>query len=375
MKHEFHFYRSALATAVLLGHAGLALAADYTITDLGTLGGSSSYAYGINSLGAVVGWANTASGDQHAFLYSNGVMSDLGTLGGSISEARAINDQGQVVGSANTADGVQQPFLYSGGVMSSLGASGTATGINNNGQMIVNGNITPDGYDTCLAGTGSCLATLANAYGTQSFINNNNQVAINSHIAIDKVAVNSSLNSYAYLFNDGTLNEFQTGIDNLVTDVGSLGGGSRVTAINDHGEVVGYSITADFDVHAFLYSGGAMSDLGTLGDLFSIASSINNKGQVVGFTLNTSQGFLYSDGKMQKLSDLLPDGSGWSIDVVDLNTLGGYDINDSGQIAGTGLINGEAHAFLMTPVPVPAALWLFGSGLLGLTGLARSRKK
>jgi hypothetical protein len=37
-----------------------------------------------------------------------------------------------------------------------------------------------------------------------------------------------------------------------------------------------------------------------------------------------------------------------------------------------------SHAILYgvpTPVPVPAALWLFGSGLLGLAGIARRRRK
>ena len=29
----------------------------------------------------------------------------------------------------------------------------------------------------------------------------------------------------------------------------------------------------------------------------------------------------------------------------------------------------------VAPVPVPAAVWLFGSGLLGLVGLARRKKK
>ena len=362
MKHEFHFYRSALATAVLLGHAGLALAADYTITDLGTLGGTSSYAYGINSLGAVVGAAETSSGDQHAFLYSNGVMSDLGTLGGSSSEARAINDQGQVVGSANTANGYQQPFLYSGGVMSSLGSNGAATDINNNGQMVVNGSITPDGIDACMAGTGPCSAIVAGNVGTAAAISNNGYVA-----------VKWTANNHAHLISNGTLADYQAAYDDQITDMGTLGGdSSEAFAVNDHGEAVGYSFTADGTPHAFLYSAGAMSDLGTLGRA-SMAFSINNHGQIVGLDLgnadNTASIFLYSNGKTQKLGDLLSDGSGWSLNYPFAG------INDSGQIAGTGLINGEAHAFLMTPVPVPTALWLFGSGLLGLTGLARSRKK
>jgi probable HAF family extracellular repeat protein len=41
-----------------------------SITDLGTLGGSYSYAYGINDLGQVVGYSRTASGRDHAVLWS-----------------------------------------------------------------------------------------------------------------------------------------------------------------------------------------------------------------------------------------------------------------------------------------------------------------
>jgi len=372
MKHEFHFYRNALATAVLLGHAGLALAADYTITDLGTLGGSSSYAYGINSLGAVVGVSETSSGDRHAFLYSNSVMSDLGTLGGSTSEAYAINDYGQVVGQTTAADGSRQSFLYSGGVMSSLGLISAeyyrgATAINNNGQIVVNGRITPDGSDTC-SGGGSCTVNVANSFEVV-MINNNGQAAVNVH------------GGHAYLLNDGTLDEFLNGFDNLVTDLGTLGSSySHAIAINDHGEIVGFSGSSSGGgaAHAFLFSGGMMSDLGRLSDVYSLAIGINNKGQVVGFSLDTnniSSGFLYSDGKQQKLNELLPDGSGWNIDAIDPYTFNSYGVNDAGQIVGAGHINGETHAFLMTPVPIPAALWLFGSGLLGLTGLARSRKK
>ena len=70
--------------------------------DLGTLGGTSSWAYAINESGQVAGASLTSTGDRHAFLWTPGEgMRDLGTLGGgSSSTARGVNDLGQVVGEA-----------------------------------------------------------------------------------------------------------------------------------------------------------------------------------------------------------------------------------------------------------------------------------
>ena len=117
-------FNVASAVVVLVAVAvGNAFAAPYVLTDLGTLGGGASEAYGINSSGQVVGWADTSSGAQHAFLDSGGTMKDLGTLGGTDSCAYGINSSGQVVGVAETSSGTYDVFLYTNGTMKDLTAA------------------------------------------------------------------------------------------------------------------------------------------------------------------------------------------------------------------------------------------------------------
>jgi probable HAF family extracellular repeat protein len=74
--------------------------------DLGTLGGAHSFGWGINDSGQVVGSSATATGEMHAFLWTDGVMQDLGTfLGGYYSSALGINNSGQVVGYSHSVPG------------------------------------------------------------------------------------------------------------------------------------------------------------------------------------------------------------------------------------------------------------------------------
>ena len=96
----------------------------YGVTDLGTLGGTSSTGYSINASGQVVGQASTASGDSHAFVYAAQAMGDLGVLsGGFQSQANGIDASGQVAGTSYSSGGAQAA-LWTGNLVSGLGTLG-----------------------------------------------------------------------------------------------------------------------------------------------------------------------------------------------------------------------------------------------------------
>jgi len=278
---------------------------------------------GLNANGQFATNIRPAPFTQHAAIYSGGTMTDIGTLGGDNSTARAINDKGQIVGWSDLPGHYfpsppEHAFLYSGGAMTDIGTLG---------------------------------GSRSDALG----INANEQIVGWSYITGDTT-------SHAFLYSGG-----------MMTDIGTLGGyESYATSINDSGQIVGSSTTSDGHRYAFLYSNGSMIDLGAFpGFLDSYARSINDNGQVVGDSGQGGGAFLYSNGHMIDLNTLVPTDSGWHIYTA-------ASINDNGQIVGFGQYNGASYSYLMTPVttsvPVPAAIWLFGSALAGLIGLARRNR-
>jgi probable HAF family extracellular repeat protein len=132
-----------------------------------------------------------------------------------------------------------------------------------------------------------------------------------------------------------------------MTALGTLGGAwSEGFAINNKGQTTGIGYTkGDVSAHAFLGSGGKMTDIGSLqGPLFvSWGLAINDSGMVVGYSdfQSSYHAFVYSGGKLKDLNKLIPAGSGWVLEQA-------FGINNTGQIAGTGMLKGQEHGFLLT---------------------------
>jgi probable HAF family extracellular repeat protein/T5SS/PEP-CTERM-associated repeat protein len=138
-------------------------------------------------------------------------------------------------------------------------------------------------------------------------------------------------------------------------DLGTLGGDlSEAQAINENGQAVGLArLAGGTTFHAFLWAGG-MQDLGALTFANSIAYDINDEGQVVGAlqTGQNSHAFVWADGQMQDLNNLIPANSGWVLQEA-------RAINNKGRIVGFGTINGQTRAFLLKP---NAYNWINPSG-------------
>lgn len=371
------------ATTILLSLLAMPVAAQedsqfprYTVLDLGTLpGGNFSQPFAINLNNVVAGSSNLSNNDQHSVLWSKGRVTDLGTLGGSNSIAFGMNDTESVVGEAETSTSdpngedfcgfgthlICQPFYWQNSVMTPLrtlgGHNGVANWVNRWGTAV--------GQAESRTLDPSCPAPQKLRF---------KPIAWENGKAIELRVKNGDPEGIAFAINDygqivggsGTCTAFNPiFLNNLqpvhallwekgkVVDLGSLGGsyGNLATFINNQGQVVGFSdLAGDTASDAFLWTkANGMQDLGTYpGDIGSAAISINDQGVIAGVSVIDTKG----DSRAVV----------WNNNVVtDLNTLvqanpplyliTACSINDRGEITGLGVTStGEIHTYRAIPV-------------------------
>ncbi len=298
------------------------------LTMLPTLGGANTWAAGINDSGDATGFSQIAGNSfYHAFYWNGSTMQDLGTLtGGGQSEGYAINSSGEIAGNSDSPYGNTQAFLWNGSSMQDLGGLGGPHDASQAGGINDAGDVTGD----------SCLDTQCSTI-------------------------------QAFIWNGSTMSS----IGALTSGTGSYAKG---TAINNSGEVAGYSASSGAGYHGFFWNGTSMTDMGTLGGSNSYALGINNLGDAVGYSQavdGSNEAFYWNGTSMVNLNSMLAPGENWYI--ISANA-----INDAGDIVGYGIpaTGGAVQVVLLTPgaaTPEPGAAWLLAGGLILAWGAAKTR--
>ena len=339
-----------------------------SVTDLGTLGGSDSSGCGVNNKGQVAGTSHLP-GDKiiHGFFYADGKMTDLGTLGGDQSEAHALNDAGQVTGNAEIKpkDHQHHAFIWQQGRMSEAGTSraDSSDGLAINSAGTVAGRIVRGQFGSsraCLWVNGKVDALDKPAFQSGIFssesdaINNKGQVAgalrMDGRTSTTNFVITYA-SDHASLWNGHKMSELAP----RGTEI------SLANAINDDGQVVGaISVGPEMALHACSWQNGKMTDLGTLAGQNTVAYGVNQAGLIVGGTNpadleengkqfgdtdEPQHAFCCLKGEIIDLNDLIDPSSGWVL--ADARS-----VSDSNYVTGTGVHNGQAHAYLLKLPPV-----------------------
>jgi probable HAF family extracellular repeat protein len=335
----------------------------YNVIDLGTLGSGTSWAYDLNNSNQVVGYAATAAGQDHAFLFSDangngaadpGEMVDLGVLAGdTASYAYGVSDAGEVVGTSRSVplgtDGEERAVRFIPGAgptdlglgRGSNGYGSSASDVNAASQ-VVGGALSGEGanyYVPFLRSVSGTVATFTlpapyNLWGEARAINDAGSVVGYSGGPLgDSGFIRSASGVMTPVGHDNPALPYNYAWD-----------------LNDAGQVVGEGFNSAGDYRGFLWQDGAVTDLGTLPGMGSSeAFGVNNAGAVVGRaeqpdgTAGSTRAFLYRDGAMRDLNDLIPADAGWFIAEA-------RAINDHGAIAAVGFSPaGAIHAALLVP--------------------------
>ena len=269
----------------------------------------STQANDINERGDVTGWTRNVNDEAVASIWLKGQeIRQLGTLGGTSSIGFGLNNSRTVVGAS-------LPNLYATKYQATVWADNDSPF--NPDAEIVNRSVAHD-----VNNRGVVVGDISYLGGTYGFVWSK---------------------EYGY-YNDRTdyLHDY-----------------SRFMAINDHDWITGVTSISRVAHPILAKPSGEVRILET-GSYNAEGLGINNHNTIVGRSWTCcgydTRAMVWDEANgIRDLNHLINQDSGWTLTIA-------YDINDRGQVVGTGTYEGQTRAFLLTPNPEPSTLLMYITG-------------
>src|SRR5437773_5398438 len=343
------FTAGLLSVAII--SAAIATTPQYQIYDIGVIevGDDASQGFGVSHGGIAVG-RSIRTGASQAFTWTlNGGIVGLPNLPGrSYAVSNSANDNGIVVGTAATTffGSDRLPVMWQNGVVSQLPLPpGETLGDANsvNASTVAVGSVDAGSLQRGVIYSGGNATIITQTTANGSYFLTAFGINDAGRLVGQGIDPNNAARNVGIVFDIGQSTAFE---------VGALPGmnGALAFGVSDTGYVVGSSMLNQGSGLPFIWSdqGGIVAIPLAAGTSEGSARAVNSAGWVVG---NDSSAFaipfLFDGITTYRLADLLLPNSGWDLSM---NTSSSADgISEDGVIVGTGVHNGDLHAYAMVP--------------------------
>jgi len=333
----------------------------YQIYDIGVIdaGDSASQGFGVSNGGTGVGRSIRSSGSQAFSWTLQGGIVGLPNLSGR-NHAVADSAASQIVvgTAATTLFGTSRlPVMWQNGAVSQLPLPpgetlGDANSVNASGVAV--GSVDAGSFQRGAIYNGAGGAIITQTTATGCFFVTAFGINDSGRVVGQGIDPNNAARNVGIYYDIG---------QNMAFEVGALPGlnGALAFGVSNAGYIVGSSMLNQGSGLPFIWSdqGGMVAIPLATGTNQGSARAVNSAGWAVGTDSSAfAIPFLYDGINTYRLADLIPANSGWDLSM---NTSSSADgISEDDVIVGTGVHNGETHAYAMVPVassptPTPTA--------------------